>query len=134
MAGDDTKGMSERGWSNVAGIMPQISAAVKERQRRGSPNIDLATAENWLLRPELIELCKDAIYQKLDAKVHAKRILASWEADLSRDPLSIYPIPAALVVTPTSLMHLLASSTPTSVRMFRSTHHIWQLLQERQVA
>lgn len=69
MARDDTKSMAERGWSNVAGIMPQISAAVKERQRRGSSNIDLATAENWLLRSELIDLCKDAIYRKLDAKV-----------------------------------------------------------------
>ena len=69
MAHGDTKGLSQRGWSNVAGIMPRINAALEERKRRDNPNIDLATAENWLLRPELIELCKDAINKNLDFKV-----------------------------------------------------------------
>ena len=41
--------------------MPKISAAVKERSRAENPNIDLASAENWLLRPELIDICKNAI-------------------------------------------------------------------------
>ncbi|MCJ1401065.1 hypothetical protein MMC11_004277 [Xylographa trunciseda] len=65
---DGRGGLSKRGWSNVAEIMPRISAAVTERTRQDNPNIDLATAENWLLRPEIIALCKDAIVQKLQAR------------------------------------------------------------------
>lgn len=62
-------GLSQRAWSNVAGIMPQIDAAVKAREQSDNSIIDLATAENWLLRPELIELCKMAINTRLEAKV-----------------------------------------------------------------
>ena len=72
MAQDETRGMSKRGWSNVASIMPRISAAVEERKQRDNPNIDLATAENWLLRPELIAMCKVAINKRLDAKVRSE--------------------------------------------------------------
>jgi hypothetical protein len=69
MALDVPHGLSKRAWSNVAGIMPQISAAVKAREQTDDSTIDLATAENWLLRPELIELCKTAINTRLEAKV-----------------------------------------------------------------
>lgn len=58
-------GLSARGWANVGEIMPKISAAVEERSHRDNPNIDLASAENWLLRPELLDICKDAISSKL---------------------------------------------------------------------
>jgi hypothetical protein len=62
-------GMSSRGWSNVSAIMPKIQGAVAEREKRDNPNIDLSTAENWLIRPELIELCKKAISTYLVAQV-----------------------------------------------------------------
>ncbi len=71
--GTPDKGMSERGWSNVAGIMPRIAAAVEERTRQDNPNIDLSTAENWLIRPELIELCKNAISSNLSAQVRERK-------------------------------------------------------------
>lgn len=69
MAEDDRRGMSQRGWSNVEGIMPKIRSAVNERGRDDNANIDLATAENWLLRPEMTLFCKKSINEHLDAKV-----------------------------------------------------------------
>ena len=33
------------------------------------PPIDLATAENWLMRPELLQICKDAISHGLEEEV-----------------------------------------------------------------
>lgn len=55
--------MSSRGTSNVAAIMPKITAAVSSRSE--GRHIDLASAENWLIRPELIEICKEAIANNL---------------------------------------------------------------------
>jgi gliotoxin/aspirochlorine biosynthesis aminotransferase len=58
--------LSRRGWANVGDIMPKIGAAVKERTKLTSnPNIDLASAENWLIRSELIDICKHSINEKL---------------------------------------------------------------------
>ena len=45
--------------------MPKITAAAAERSRLDSPNIDLSSAENWLIRAELIEICKEAITERL---------------------------------------------------------------------
>ena len=61
-------GLSARGWANVGEIMPKISAAVKERVLQDNPSIDLASAENWLIRQELLDICKDAISSKLCAQ------------------------------------------------------------------
>ena len=61
-------GLSARGWANVGEIMPKISAAVKERVQLDNPSIDLASAENWLIRPELLDICRDAISSQLDAQ------------------------------------------------------------------
>ncbi|KAF2729067.1 PLP-dependent transferase [Polyplosphaeria fusca] len=58
---------SERGRSNIEAIMPKIKGAVEERKSKTSSNIDLSTAENWLIRPELMEICKEAINQDLTA-------------------------------------------------------------------
>ena len=49
--------------------MPKISGQVAERKKMNNPNIDLSTSENWLLRPELIEICKQAIQGGFTAKV-----------------------------------------------------------------
>jgi aspartate/methionine/tyrosine aminotransferase len=58
--------MSQRGNSNVKTIMPKIGAAVSERSQ--GTKIDLASAENWLLRDELLDICKDAITSDLSAQ------------------------------------------------------------------
>ncbi|KAK2874943.1 hypothetical protein FQN49_001917 [Arthroderma sp. PD_2] len=56
-----SSGLSKRGAANVEKIMPGISAALLERTKPTAPRIDLSTAENWLLRNEIIELTKDGI-------------------------------------------------------------------------
>lgn len=61
-------GLSARGWANVGDIMPRISTAVNERSRADNPNIDLASSENWLLRPELLHLCVEAVSSRLCAQ------------------------------------------------------------------
>ncbi|KAL9084060.1 MAG: hypothetical protein Q9165_008261 [Trypethelium subeluteriae] len=63
---DNASGLSMRGWSNVGAIMPKIRGAVAERSRLDNPNIDLATAENWLIRDEIINIYKDAIAKDLE--------------------------------------------------------------------
>ena len=62
-------GISQRGWSNVAMIMPKIRGAVAERANKTSSNIDLSTAENWLIREEVLEICRTAIQDNLKPKV-----------------------------------------------------------------
>lgn len=73
MAESTRHGLSQRGWNNVEGIMPKIRAAVQERKVTNSANIDLSTAENWLIRPELIDICKESIAQNLEPRVSNKR-------------------------------------------------------------
>jgi aspartate/methionine/tyrosine aminotransferase len=55
--------LSTRGDANVSAIMPKIKSAVSDRS--AGVQIDLASAENWLIRPELIALCKEAISSQL---------------------------------------------------------------------
>lgn len=55
--------------SNIAAILPKIAATIAERTSTGPTKIDLSTAENWLLRPELLVLCKDAISRNLTTDV-----------------------------------------------------------------
>lgn len=62
-------GLSFRGAANVDAVLPRISAAVAERAKKDNPNIDLGTSENWLIRDELINLCREAIQERLLAKV-----------------------------------------------------------------
>lgn len=61
--------LSKRGWANVEAIMPKIKGAVSERMSKTTSNIDLSTAENWLIRPELVEICRIAIAEKLGPRV-----------------------------------------------------------------
>lgn len=65
---DGQHGLSARGWDNVGAIMPKIKAAVADRESTANTLIDLGTAENWLLRSELIEICKTAIQGELVAQ------------------------------------------------------------------
>ena len=52
--------------------MPRIAGAVAERAKQARPDweapIDLSTAENWLMRPEVLRIVQDAISQKLEAR------------------------------------------------------------------
>lgn len=60
--------LSSRMSGNVETIIPKIAGAISERSgdvRQKPAAIDLATAENHLLRQELVELCRDAIAEKL---------------------------------------------------------------------
>lgn len=54
-------GLSVRSSEVVEAIMPCIRDAVVERTRQDNPNIDLSTAENWLIRKELIEMYQESI-------------------------------------------------------------------------
>ncbi len=69
VSSENAAALSKRRFSNIKAIMPKISGQVDERKKVNNPNIDLSTAENWLLRPELIELCKQAIQDGFTAKV-----------------------------------------------------------------
>ena len=57
-------------------ILPTLSATIAERTSNdadaSTKKIDLATAENWLLRPELVALCKEAFERNLNDKVRQK--------------------------------------------------------------
>ncbi|OQE22438.1 hypothetical protein PENSTE_c010G05181 [Penicillium steckii] len=58
---NDVAGLSVRSSEVVGAIMPRIRDAVVERTRQDNPNIDLSTAENWLIRKELIDLYQENI-------------------------------------------------------------------------
>lgn len=67
---DESSGLSTRMNDTISAILPKIAATITERTSTGGfAKIDLSTAENWLLRPELVALCKDAISQNLTASV-----------------------------------------------------------------
>ncbi|KAF2446658.1 PLP-dependent transferase [Karstenula rhodostoma CBS 690.94] len=72
--------LSERGHSNVEAIMPKIKGAVGQRNLKANANIDLSTAENWLIRPELTGLCKTSIVENL-SEIHF-----SYPIGFSGDP------------------------------------------------
>jgi hypothetical protein len=54
-------GLSTRSSEVVKAIMPRIQDAMAERTRQDNPNIDLSTAENCLIRKELIEMYQESI-------------------------------------------------------------------------
>lgn len=58
---NDVAGLSVRSSEVVEALMPRIRDAVVERTRQDNPNIDLSTAENWLIRKELIDLYQENI-------------------------------------------------------------------------
>lgn len=67
-----THPLSSRIARPTAAVLPQISATIAQRTAqtpKTSNKIDLATAENWVVRPELVTLCKEAMARDLDAEV-----------------------------------------------------------------
>ena len=65
MTGSEYSVLSKRGNANVEAIMPKIKGQVAERVKENNTNIDLSTAENWFIRSELIDICKEIITQEL---------------------------------------------------------------------
>lgn len=61
----DLNQLSSRMRDTIASLMTKVDKTVSGR----STSIDLATAENWLLRPELQEIYGDAIQSGITSKV-----------------------------------------------------------------
>ena len=61
--------LSKRGGGSVAAILPKIKDAIERRLNPDSNLIDLSTAENWLIRSELVDLYKSSITQDLTPEV-----------------------------------------------------------------
>jgi hypothetical protein len=61
----DLSQVSPRMRDMIASIMPKIDVAILNR----ASSIDLATAENWLLRPELEEIYKSALQASISSQV-----------------------------------------------------------------
>ena len=73
--------LSRRGTINMNVIMPQIPTSVIENAKRGDQDntiINLSMAENWLIRPELIEICKIAMEKQLAPDVSSPYHLMSY--------------------------------------------------------
>ena len=62
-------GLSSRMESIIATVLPRIAVTVAERSSAGPPKIDLSTAENWLVRRELLGICKEAFAQDVNVEV-----------------------------------------------------------------
>ena len=67
-------------WDSISNHMRErlrILLPMAASQNRVIPpnSVDLATAENWVLRSELVDLCKEAVAQKLTTKVGLLRPL-----------------------------------------------------------
>ena len=61
--------MSRRGKSNVDTVMPAVLASVGEKLGLPASAIDMLTAENWLVRHELLEIYTQGIQKELIVKV-----------------------------------------------------------------
>ena len=64
--------LSERGRSNIIEIMSRVPKKLlggTESKSNRSSIIDLSMAENWLIRNEVLEVCRFAIDQKFQAHV-----------------------------------------------------------------
>ena len=65
-------GISARMGGILSAILPPSAGGdedAAEPVASGPAKIDLATAENWLIREEILPICKDAIEQNLTVEV-----------------------------------------------------------------
>jgi hypothetical protein len=69
-----TAWLSSRVRSNVERMLPGITSALGDRDK--SALIDLATAENHLIRQELIDIYKNAVDKRLAPEVRPVTFLA----------------------------------------------------------
>jgi histidinol-phosphate/aromatic aminotransferase/cobyric acid decarboxylase-like protein len=73
-----TMALSERMCSTVESVMPKIATQLAHRNS-SNPPIDFSTAENWLIRPELVEFIKTAVAKELDEHVSSLVLIASYK-------------------------------------------------------
>ncbi|KAK7516254.1 pyridoxal phosphate-dependent transferase [Phyllosticta citriasiana] len=71
--------LSERMNGTVESVMPKIAIQVAQRSS-SNPPIDFGTAENWLIRSELVDFFKDAISKRLNKQV------LSYQRGFAGDP------------------------------------------------
>jgi hypothetical protein len=73
--GYQSDGLSSRGLSNLTNIMQKVPKSIldgtKDTHLLSTKNslIDLSMAENWLIRPEVLEICKSAIQLDFESRV-----------------------------------------------------------------
>lgn len=61
--------LSNRGRSNITEIMNRIPAAILEGINSNDDSINLSMAENWLVRQEVLDICKASIQNNFDTHV-----------------------------------------------------------------
>ena len=66
--------LSQRGCSNITSVLSQVPKALLEDSKKGkhkekSESVDLSMAENWVIRKEVIKICKKAISKDFDTHV-----------------------------------------------------------------
>lgn len=97
----DSNGVSTRMSTVIAAVMPKIAVTVANRTSTATPRIDLATAENWLVRDELVTLFMEAVAKDLDHRVLTLSHLS--KAFLPPDPRAFRYLPSIHVfLLPTS--------------------------------
>jgi hypothetical protein len=64
-----TPGISNRMHNILQAVFPYLPHDNKQPTKSGLVPLDLSVAENWLLRPELLELCRDAVAKDFNATV-----------------------------------------------------------------
>lgn len=65
----DSDILSTRMRNIIATVMPKIAATVAQKTSTSHSVVDLATAENWLVRDELLAIFKEAIARDLIPEV-----------------------------------------------------------------
>jgi hypothetical protein len=74
--------LSQRGRANIEGVMARIPKAIlagtKSSKSSSSlgDDIDLSMAENWLIRKDVLAICKAAIEDDFDTNVSCLRFLS----------------------------------------------------------
>ena len=66
--------LSSRMNAIVAAVLPKIATTIDEKSSSGPSKIDLATAEHWLVRKELVEVFKKAFADDSDENVTASTL------------------------------------------------------------
>ena len=64
--------LSKRGQINIDEIMARVPKSILEEKPQAPTEagpIDLSVAENWLIRDEILEICKPGIQRSLDREV-----------------------------------------------------------------
>jgi hypothetical protein len=63
------RGISNRMNDILQAVSQYLPRDNKQPTKSGLVPIDLSVAENWLLRPELLEICRDAVAKDFNAAV-----------------------------------------------------------------